>query len=141
MTGIYVILAELKETQEIQAGKKKRLSFNKGFYGYVGSALASLEKRVARHTNPQKKLHWHIDYLLQKARVRTVIYAETAEKKECVIARALNQRLPSIKGFGCSDCNCHSHLFFCQDSGILKDSIVNSFKIAQLDPVQIDYQS
>ena len=139
MTGIYVVLAELNHEQDVQVGKKKNFAFREGFYGYVGSALVNLEKRIARHIKPDKKLHWHIDYLLQTARVRAVIYAETAEKKECALARELIQKLPSIKGFGASDCKCPSHLFFSRDSAEFQGVIVDSFKAIKLTPVQIDF--
>jgi Uri superfamily endonuclease len=102
MTGMYVILAELGLAKEIQVGKKQRFVFEKGFYAYVGSALAGLERRVARHLSTRKKLHWHIDYLLNSATVRTVICAETRQKEECLIARSLAQRLPTISDFGCN---------------------------------------
>jgi len=134
MTGIYVILSELKGQHDIHVGKKNRYIFKKGFYGYVGSALVSLENRLARHIRSEKKLHWHIDYLLQKATVRAVIYAETTKKKECVIALALDHRLPSIEGFGCSDCHCDSHLFFSPDLWSLRGHVVTAFKELNLKP-------
>ena len=134
MTGIYVILAELKEEQEIQVGKKNRFVLRKGFYAYVGSALVSLENRLARHIRSEKKLYWHIDYLVNRAEVRTAIYAETSEKKECLIAQALASRLPPVFGFGCSDCHCDSHLFFSRDLTTLRRRVVTAFKELNLKP-------
>jgi len=106
MTGVYLILVELSEGQRIQTGGGACFSLAKGFYGYVGSALGGLEKRVARHLSAEKKLHWHIDYLMDRGRVRVVICAETKQKEECLVASALSQRLSSISGFGSSDCDC-----------------------------------
>ena len=139
MVGIYTILSELDEAQEIQVGKRHSFAFEKGFYAYVGSALASLESRLARHLSTHKKLHWHIDYLLHSAIVRAVIYTETSQRMECLVAQALSWRLPSILGFGCSDCDCPSHLFFCQDFEVLKECILDSFKSLNLLPLQINY--
>ena len=139
MTGIYVVLAQLDETRQIQFGKRRSFAFESGLYGYVGSALVNLESRLARHLRSQKKLYWHIDYLLRNATVKAVIYAETSQKKECLIAQALSRRLPSISGFGCSDCYCLSHLFFCQDLGVLKECVLDSFKLVKLSPLQINY--
>jgi Uri superfamily endonuclease len=76
----------------------------------------------------RKKLHWHIDYLLNVAMVRAVIYAETSQKKECLVAQVLSQKLASQPNFGCSDCNCLSHLFFCQDFKDLDETVLDSFK-------------
>ncbi len=139
MVGIYVVLAELEEAQEIQVGKRHSFAFEKGFYGYVGSALGGLESRLAGHLSDRKKLHWHIDYLLHKAIVREIIYAETNQRKECLVAQALSIRLPSISGFGCSDCDCPSHLFFCQHFEVLKECALDSFKFVNLSSLQISY--
>jgi len=127
MTGIYVILIELDRAKEILVGKKGQIYFQKGFYGYVGSALSGLERRLSRHLTSTKKLHWHIDYLLTFAEIRSIICAETIERKECLAAQMLSQKLPSVAGFGCSDCNCSSHLFFCQNLKALELSVLDVF--------------
>ena len=134
MTGIYIILIELDGPNVILAGKKRRFDFQRGFYGYVGSALSGLERRVGRHLSSTKRPHWHIDHLLSTAKIRNIICAETSERKECTVAQTLSQRLPPIAGFGCSDCNCQSHLFFCQDFEVLKVSVFDAFKSLELNP-------
>jgi Uri superfamily endonuclease len=133
MTGIYAILIELDRPRVILAGKKLRFDFQKGFYGYVGSALSGLESRVGRHLSSTKRLHWHIDYLLSTAKIRNIICAETSERKECLLARTLSQRLLPIVGFGCSDCNCQSHLFFCQYLEALEVSVFDAFRSLELN--------
>ena len=55
MKGIYVILIELDEPRVIIAGRKHEFDLQKGFYGYAGSALSGLEKRVSRHQKSEKK--------------------------------------------------------------------------------------
>jgi Uri superfamily endonuclease len=134
MKGIYVLLIEVDAPKEILIGKKRRFIFQKGFYGYVGSALSGLEKRLGRHLSSAKRLHWHIDHLLNTAKIRSIICAETGERKECLAARALSRRLPPVAGFGCSDCTCRSHLFFCQDLKALELSVFDALKSLELDP-------
>ena len=140
VSGIYVVIAELPKAMDIQIGRRRRDHFKTGFYGYVGSALSGLEKRLARHLGNRKRLHWHIDYLLNVATVRAVVYAETSQKKECPIAHVLSGKLASKSNFGSSDCNCSSHLFFCQDFKNLNETVLDSFKLLNLNPSKIvDY--
>jgi Uri superfamily endonuclease len=137
MRGTYVLLIEIGKLGDIRVGKRRSYHFEAGYYAYVGSALSNLENRVARHLDTQKKLHWHIDYLLTMATVREVIYAETSQKKECFIAQALSQELASKSGFGCSDCSCPSHLFFCHDFDILRQTVFKSFNLLNLNPLEM----
>jgi Uri superfamily endonuclease len=87
---------------------------------YVGSALGTGGlKRMRRHifhsgnrgNYPVKKPHWHIDYLLLSPffKFEGAIYVESEDQIECVVAGKFGQ---GIKGFGCSECSCSSHLFF-----------------------------
>jgi Uri superfamily endonuclease len=112
MKGIYSIVAFLKKGQKIKIGRLGVIDFKKGYYIYVGSALNSLESRMRRHLQKRKKLRWHVDYLLEKARVVDILYKETEEKLECEFARELAENFACIKGFGSSDCSCESHLFY-----------------------------
>jgi Uri superfamily endonuclease len=140
-SGIYFIIAELPNAMNIQVGKRREEQFEAGYYGYVGSALNNLEKRLARHLGTQKKLHWHIDYLLAVANVRAIVHAETKQKKECLVAQALSRKLASKQNFGSSDCKCPSHLFFCQNFEHLKKSGLGSFLQLNLIPAEINYCS
>ena len=46
----------------------------------IRSALNNLDKRIQRHKSNQKKMHWHIDYLLKKAKIIDVkTYPEIAD--------------------------------------------------------------
>jgi len=103
---------KLKKNTTIKIGKHRDLSFKKGCYLYVGSALNGLDQRIQRHLRKQKKMHWHIDYLLLHTTIIHVVYKESASKQECAIARVLEDELCSVPGFGCSDCLCISHLFY-----------------------------
>jgi len=59
-----------------------------------------------------KKKFWHIDYLLEKASLIDVLTLISERNLECRLAGGLGWRLEPIAGFGCSDCQCRSHLFF-----------------------------
>ena len=112
MKGSYVVLIKVEDTYNLPVGGLSMVTFNRGYYAYIGSALNNLEKRILRHLSSEKKIFWHIDYLLEKAKVIDVLYVESIEKLECGIAGLLSQTLTSVPGFGCSDCSCKSHLFY-----------------------------
>jgi Uri superfamily endonuclease len=112
MKGTYLLIFELPVDTTIRVGKKGVIPFKKGSYGYVGSALNGLEQRITRHLRSQKKLHWHIDYLLSHATITRVFIKESSKREECDLANAFEQTFDAIPGFGCSDCACQSHLFF-----------------------------
>jgi Uri superfamily endonuclease len=112
MKGSYVLLIRLENPGRIRVGRLGLMGFRQGYYAYVGSALNSLEKRIGRHLSSSKRLHWHIDYLLEKAEVVEVFRIESPLKLECRIAERLASALETVKGFGCSDCGCASHLFY-----------------------------
>jgi Uri superfamily endonuclease len=81
-----------------------------GDYVYTGSARRNLEARIARHCRRDKKLHWHIDYLLAAAETR-IIDIQRLAQPECFINQQQAGRT-LIPGFGASDCRggCGSHL-------------------------------
>ena len=112
MKGSYLLVIELSEGQDIRVGSLGVVRFQAGYYVYVGSALGGFKSRLNRHLRKDKKSKWHIDYLLQKADIKSVIICETEERVECAIAKALSRRFDSISDFGSSDCRCPSHLFF-----------------------------
>ncbi|HUK84779.1 MAG TPA: GIY-YIG nuclease family protein [Candidatus Acidoferrum sp.] len=113
MKGIYVLIVEISKTITVNIGAFGLLTFPSGLYAYVGSAQNNLELRVKRHLSKQKRLFWHIDYLLSNEAVKMIgaYYKEGDKTKECKIARLLHKNALSIAGFGCSDCQCESHLF------------------------------
>ncbi len=113
--GSYVLIIRLMEPIRIKVGKLGMLEFPAGYYAYVGSAMNSIESRVRRHLRKNnKKLWWHVDYLLAHKHVQVVnvLIKESNKKEECEIARKLAERFKPISRFGCSDCKCRSHLFY-----------------------------
>jgi len=128
--GSYVLLLHLPQSQHITIGKKGRVHFTRGYYAYVGSALNGLDRRIQRHKSLKKKMHWHIDYLLDHAQLQEVYVKENSDKEECNIARGFAQQLPSIKGFGCSDCDCSSHLFYGEQDQLL--TLINKVEMRKM---------
>ncbi len=113
--GIYHLLIHLPRDTTVQVGKLGSFRFPAGYYVYTGSALNGLEPRIARHLRRRKRLHWHIDYLLQHSRVVDVITYRTTERLECQFNQkilALSGCKIPVKNFGSSDCNCPSHLAY-----------------------------
>ena len=119
MKGSYILLMEIKKDRIVKVGKLGNISFKKGFYAYIGSALNGLEKRIQRHLSSQKKMYWHIDYLIKQAKVVNVFYKMNESPEECIIAKNFSKKLNVVPFFGCSDCNCNSHLFYGSEEDIL----------------------
>ncbi|MEF8820891.1 MAG: GIY-YIG nuclease family protein [Halovenus sp.] len=114
--GTYTLVIELPEPADIVVGALGRITFDAGWYAYVGSALGSGGfSRIDRHrelaAGDRDTRHWHIDYLLghPETRLDTVV-TTAAVDGECPVARELGD--DGVPAFGCSDCRCNSHLFF-----------------------------
>lgn len=103
------------------------LEFPRGFYAYCGSAMGGLGARINRHLRKEKKVRWHVDYLLEKGRITKVLYAETNERLECQLANGLNNVFNAYPGFGSSDCRCPSHLFFSEELSALQEKATEVF--------------
>ena len=123
MKGIYVLIIQVSGDVAVQVGALGKLTFKKGVYAYVGSAQNNLEKRVRRHLTKEKRLFWHIDYLLDNdaAKVIAVFNTQADKAEECAVAKAIGERGSAVAGFGSSDCNCKSHLHRTEDYESLQD--------------------
>ncbi len=134
MKGIYALLLFLDIDLSIDVGALGKTSFKRGTYVYVGSAQNNLEKRVARHMRKEKKLFWHIDYFLDSgfARILKVFFKRGGKAEECVLANEIAKRGDPINGFGCSDCNCGSHLFRLDSKNSLNFDFMKELKIDDL---------
>lgn len=110
--GSYLVLMRLARTRDLEIGQLGRVRFPGGYYIYVGSAMANLSRRVARHAKVRKKMHWHIDRFRPHANFTGALAIRASDRLECGIAGAVGALSEwSIPGFGCSDCPCPSHLF------------------------------
>lgn len=106
----YQLLIEVATPVRVCIGRLGTFDFSAGLYIYTGSALRNFEARVRRHLSTEKKMHWHIDYLLAAPGVR-VREVRRYDEAECIV----NQRTVgeiTVKNFGASDCRagCGSHL-------------------------------
>ena len=104
--GSYLLLIELSEKEELQYGRRK-LSFNKGYYIYVGSAMANLKQRVDRHLSFKEKgykKHWHIDNLLERGKIIATMVLPNSERKEEELSLLISGKAKKIPGFGATDC-------------------------------------
>lgn len=114
-SGCYQLKIKINKNLTLKIGALGICHFAKGNYVYTGSAMKNLSQRLARHQSTDKKLHWHIDYLLanQEVKLVEVVSYPSEIEEEC----QHNQRLINegaetpILGFGSSDCKvCPSHL-------------------------------
>jgi Uri superfamily endonuclease len=134
--GAYVLILWLASAKDVTVGKLGTISFARGFYAYVGSAMGPAGfKRVERHLDisagRRKTQKWHVDYLLTVSEVIETIEIATQERIECRIANNLrnNASLVCIEGFGSSDCRCCSHLFYSRYLSDLEDAETGSFTL------------
>jgi Uri superfamily endonuclease len=125
LKGIYVLIIRVSKDINVNIGALGRKTFAKGLYAYVGSAQTNLEKRVKRHLRSEKRLFWHIDYLLANdaAKITEVLFKKADKTEECPTANRIGEKGTPIAGFGCSDCHCTSHLFRIGDYTFLLDSM------------------
>jgi Uri superfamily endonuclease len=119
--GIYALIIDLTQDATITVGALGETHFKEGTYVYVGSAQANLEQRVKRHLRKEKRLHWHIDYLLSNphAKITNVLYLQGDKSAECKTAQQVRMQGEPVQGFGCSDCHCASHCFLVAGSEFL----------------------
>ena len=114
--GIYCLVFR-NPACTVRTGALGEIAFRRGWHIYVGSALGSgglarLERHIALSRDRDKRPKWHVDYLSTSPcfTLRFAISAPTKERLECRLAETLGGE--RVAGFGCSDCDCASHLFF-----------------------------
>ncbi|MFX1417594.1 MAG: DUF123 domain-containing protein [Promethearchaeota archaeon] len=122
MKGSYILVIFIERETKLIVGALGEITFNKGFYFYIGSAIGTygssmLLNRVKRHLSDknEKKIHWHIDYLLADTNsfIIKLYLIPSIEPLECLIAQELSKICDDfIKDFGSSDCQCISHLYY-----------------------------
>ena len=134
MKGCYCLIIHLNDEKTIKIGKKLgKITFKEGYYVYVGSAMNSLSSRITRHLSDEKKLHWHVDYLLKNSEITDVIYNESTQKIECDLSHHLAAKANGIEGFGCSDCKCESHLYYFKNRKEAIENVKNAYDSIAMD--------
>ncbi len=114
MKGIYALEICLSRDVFLSVGALGKIAFSRGVYVYIGSGQRNLEQRVRRHFGEEKKVFWHLDYLLsdRNAKITRAKIRQAGKVRECMVARELGRQGTPVAGFGCSDCRCASHLFW-----------------------------
>lgn len=111
-SGCYLVLMNIPERCTVKIGALGDVEISQGWYIYCGSAKKTLTARLNRHLRIRKGVHWHMDYLRQKADKVIGIPIRTQDSIEHDLARGIAQICEwQVDGFGCSDCQCSSHLF------------------------------
>jgi Uri superfamily endonuclease len=125
LKGIYVLIIQVNEDIKVDVGALGRVTFTKGVYAYVGSAQINMKQRINRHLKSEKRKFWHIDYLLDNATVKivNVFFKEADKAEECKTAKTIGERNEPVVGFGCSDCNCKSHLFHIENYRFIQETM------------------
>jgi len=106
----YQLVIEVPAMLRVRIGKLGEFEFAAGSYVYTGSARRNLEARIARHARVEKRLRWHIDYLLAAPSVRIAKIVRSS-RDECWLNQSVKGTVP-VPGFGASDCRsgCGVHL-------------------------------
>ncbi len=106
----YQLLIRIDRDIRIRIGALGKQDFPAGNYVYTGSARRNLVSRIRRHLSRDKRLRWHIDYLLADPHVH-VTGVVTSTRKECDWNHSVKGSVP-VPGFGASDCRsgCGAHL-------------------------------
>jgi len=126
--GSYLLVLENPAETTINIGRLGRITFQKGWYVYVGSALNSLDSRLKRHQRKRKKHFWHIDYIASTGmNIKQVYPIPRAAPIESQLAQAIGQLSDdAIKGFGTSDAPDGSHLFYFRSSPVNNADFITS---------------
>jgi len=114
--GTYLLLLECDKQAELSIGRLGNITTEPGYYLYVGSAFGpgGIQARINHHKHIASRPHWHIDYLRAAAELLDAwcvyrIHCEHAWAYSLMQSKAVTMPL---KGFGSSDCDCATHLFY-----------------------------
>ncbi|AFD00739.1 hypothetical protein Mtc_1999 [Methanocella conradii HZ254] len=123
--GTYTLIMSLKAPRRLKVGALGELYFDEGYYAYTGSALGSGGfARVQRHRavadGKNRVRQWHIDYLLPYVEIVEVV---TSPRPECAVAAEIDRHLARVPRFGCSDCQCPTHLHFSENLNKMMDAV------------------
>ncbi|ADT83997.1 GIY-YIG nuclease family protein [Thermococcus barophilus] len=114
MRGSYFLVIKVERDMIVRT-KRKEFPLKAGYYVYVGSAMNSLEKRVERHFRKDKKLHWHVDFLLKEAKLLRAYLIPSDAKIEEELSMEVSKFGKPIEGFGASDLRIDSNLHYFKD--------------------------
>ncbi len=106
----YTLFIRVANPEKIMVGRLGEFEFAAGEYVYSGSAKRGICARVNRHLRSEKKLRWHIDYLLAAPAVN-ITKIRISTLAECQLVADAGGAV-AVFGFGSSDCTqgCGSHM-------------------------------
>lgn len=132
--GSYLLILNLRRNRKINVGKLGKVLFRKGFYVYVGSAMANLSKRMERHRHLRKRHHWHIDELRAVAEFHSVLAIRSSQRLECEVAKGMSEIAEwSVPRFGSTDCSCDTHLFGASSDPIQSEDFQKLLQYFRMD--------
>lgn len=139
--GTYCLIINKKKNSEAKIGAMGPINFKKGYYIYIGSAMNSLIPRIKRHLSENKKIHWHIDYLLEEKStiIEEVIFNISENKIECELANLISKKGIEIDEFGCSDCECNSHLIYFKNNKDCLKSVKSAYNNLKIKYLNLEY--
>lgn len=115
--GTYLFFFRLRKPLTVKTRGGKVFFLKEGYYVYIGSAFGGggIEKRVGRHLKREKPKRWHLDFVTTSEVFEFLSYVPFYGKRiECNLAGLFENNgelFEPVKGFGCTDCSCKSHLF------------------------------
>jgi Uri superfamily endonuclease len=115
--GTYALILSSEQDRPVMIGKKGEMILYPGYYVYIGSAFGpgGIKARVGHHLRKSDRPHWHLDYLRNETDPVEVWYSLDDEPLECKWAdliKKMSSGMVPLPGFGASDCECDSHLFY-----------------------------
>lgn len=124
-SGVYQLRLSIKDDLDLQVGALGIVHLPAGEYFYTGRATGNLSQRLARHRQPDKSPHWHIDYLTihPKINISAFKIMSSDPSTECqwnqTLLRQNNANVP-VPGFGAGDCQngCPAHLIFISEKPV-----------------------
>ena len=144
MKGVYALILYLDDNLVTNIGVRENVSFERGYWVYIGSAQGTgstnLRNRLDRHFRQEKKIHWHIDYLLKEnVELVDAIWSDSLENFECelvshLLASGYFRAGPT--GFGAGDCTnkCTAHLISYPEKENPMKKIERAFRQLGLNP-------
>ncbi len=132
--GGYILILRVPRGRSLPIGKLGRVPFPAGYYLYMGSAQKNLTQRLERHKRERKRLFWHIDYLRAHAEFHLALPIRASDPLECKLAEAVKEISDwQIPNFGCSDCDCGSHLFGMSQDPIRTPEFISLLQYFRMD--------
>jgi len=138
--GTYTLVLERDDNGPIGVGAIGEIAFPAGWYAYTGSALGSggfgrIDRHRAVAAGDNDTRHWHIDYLLGDGATTVGRVVTTEADIECAVARRVDGETAAgfdrVEDFGCSDCDCRSHLIHHEQRDRLLNAVTDAHEAAK----------